>query len=170
MTNQKKPTALLSEEHKNVLQKLADLEKVISQLEKREEISTKLKELADFFKTDFWLHFTKEENALFPEIEKFLPRESGPLGVMLMEHEDLRKINTELQRAVDTYFRDADNDGTKAMIRRQGNLFIEILRGHIDKEDNILFMIADMHLDQHQMDKVLTLFQEIERSGAKIAN
>ncbi len=164
MTGQKKPTEILKEEHENVLQKLDSLEEVISHLDKKETISDKLKELASFFKTDFWIHFAKEEEALFPEIEKFIPRDGGPTGMMLIEHEDLRNTNTEIQQAIGVYLRDSDDLETKGMIQRYGTHFIELLRDHIDKENNILFMMADMHLDQRQMDNVIKLFDELERA------
>ena len=165
MTSGRKPTDILKEEHQNVLQKLDALEEVISHLDKKEEISAKLKELASFFKTDFWIHFAKEEEALFPEIEKFIPREGGPTGMMLIEHEDLRNTNAEFQPAVDVYLRDSDNSEAKGMIQGYGTHFIGVLRDHIDKENNILFMMADMHLDQTQIDKVIKLFHEIEKGG-----
>lgn len=167
MTGEKKPTDILREEHQGVLQKLDALEKVISHLDEKEVISAKLRELASFLKTDLWVHFTKEEEALFPEIEKFVPREGGPTGMMLIEHEDLRNTNAEFQPAVDVYLRDSDNLEAKGMIRGHGSHFIEVLRQHIDKENNILFMMADMHLDQTQIDKVVKLFHEIENAEEK---
>ncbi len=170
MTEPKKPTEILKEEHENVLKNLNSLEEVISHLDKKEEISPRLKELASFFKTDFWIHFTKEEEALFPEIEKFIPREGGPTGMMLIEHEEVRNTNTEIQAAIDVYLRDSDDLEARGMIQERGTHFIGILRDHIDKENNILFMMADMHLDQAQIDKVIKLFYDIERSGEKGGN
>ena len=167
MDGQKKPTEILKEEHQHVLQKLDALEEVIGHLDKKEAISPKLKELASFFKADFWVHFTKEEEALFPEIEKFIPRDGGPTGMMLIEHEDLRNTNTEIQQAIEVYFRDADDLEARGIIQEHGTNIIGLLRNHIDKEDNILFMMADMHLDQTQIDKVVELFYEIERSEGK---
>ncbi len=165
MTSGKKPTEILKEEHENVLKKLDALEETISHLDKKEEISAKLGELASFFKTDFWIHFAKEEEALFPEIERFIPREGGPTGMMLIEHEDLRNTNTEIQPAIDRYLRDSDNLEVQGMIQERGTHFIGVLRDHINKENNILFMMADMHLDQTQIDKVIKLFHEIDKSG-----
>ncbi len=165
MIGEKKPTEILREEHENVLQKLDALEGVIGHLDEKEKISAKLKELDSFFKTDFWIHFTKEEEALFPEIERFIPREGGPTGMMLIEHEDLRNTNTEIQRAIDVYLRDSDNLKAKGMIQEFGTHFIGVLRAHITKENDILFMMADMHLDQTQIDKVIKLFHEIEKGG-----
>ncbi len=170
MTGQKKPTEILREEHEQVLQKLEALEEVISHLDRKEAISAKLEDLASFFKTDFWVHFTKEEEALFPEIEKFIPRDGGPIGMMLIEHEDLRNTNKEFQRAVDEYLGDSDSAEIKRMIQEYGSHFIGVLRQHIDKEDNILFMMADMHLDQTQTDKVVKLFHKIESAEEKGGN
>ncbi|MAE10638.1 MAG: hypothetical protein CL876_01730 [Dehalococcoidales bacterium] len=162
MADDKKPTELLKDEHQGVLQKLAALQRVIGQLDNKDEISAELKELAEFFKTEFWIHFTKEEEALFPEIGTFIPRESGPTGMMLVEHEELRSTNTVIQQAVDAYLRNSGGSDVKGTIQENGNRFIEVLRQHIDKEDNILFMMADMHFDQAQIDKVARLFHEIE--------
>ena len=164
VTGQKKPTAMLREDHEKVLLKLSALERVMSGLDKKEAVSATLKELASFFKTDFWVHFAKEEEALFPEMEKFIPRDAGPIGVMLMEHEDLRNTNAQLQPAIEEYLRGSNDARAKGMIQRHGAYFIELLRNHIAKENDILFMMADMHLDQTQIDKVVKLFHEIEKA------
>ena len=75
MTNEKKPTAMLKEEHEKVLQKLDALKEVISHLDNKEEISATLKELASFFKTDFWVHFTKEEEIMELDLRPMPPFE-----------------------------------------------------------------------------------------------
>ena len=159
----KKPTQLLSDEHKAVLQKLTALEKVFGNLDKKEAVAAELQELTTFFKVEFWVHFTKEEEALFPEIETFMPRNAGPLGVMLMEHEDLRKTNDVIQKLPAEYLGGAGGDATRKTLREQGTHFIQVLRDHINKEDNILFMIANMHLSPQQMDKVAKRFIEIDK-------
>ncbi len=165
MPSHKTPTEMLKEDHQHVLQKLDALEDITHHLDKKGEVAAKLKDLAAFFKTEFWVHFTKEEEALFPEIEKVIPREGGPTGMMFIEHEDLRKTNSRLQPAIADYLRDSDNAEARGVIQRDGTHFVELLRNHIDKEDNILFMMADMHLDQAQIDKVAKLFASIERAG-----
>jgi nitroreductase/hemerythrin-like domain-containing protein len=166
MPETKIPTQLLKDEHQEVLQKLVAMEKVIGRLDKTDKTLTELKDLTAYFKTDFWVHFTKEEEALFPEIETFLPRNAGPLGVMLMEHEELRKTNDRIQKAAADYLGDSGDEATKRELREQGAHFIGVLRDHIGKEDNILFGIADMHFDQQQIDKVIRLFHQID-SGHK---
>ena len=93
----------------------------------------------------------KEEKALFPEIEKFVPREGGPTGMMIIEHEDLVK---SIQN-----FKKTKNFGEMGKI---GDHIISLLRQHIDKENNILFMIADMHLDDVQKETILEKFRSID--------
>ncbi|MDP2729588.1 MAG: hemerythrin domain-containing protein [Dehalococcoidales bacterium] len=159
----KKPTELLREEHQAVLEKLDALEDVLTNLEQEEKISAKLKVLASFFETDFWLHFDKEEKALFPEFDNFMPRGSGPLAVMIDEHEVLRETNAVMQEAMTRYL---NHDGSAEVIqaiRQNGHHFIEFLRNHIFKEDSILFQMAEMHLQPIQNEKVVKLFAEMDR-------
>jgi len=161
MFSVKKPTEMLSEEHREVLGKLDEIEQLIGRLDKRDEVVDPLKRLAAFFSSDFWVHFTKEEEALFPEMEKFIPRNAGPIGAMLAEHEDLRKTNRELQSELARYFAGTDTAETGAAIRHYGTDFVTVLRDHIDKEDNILFRIADMHLTNGQNAVISEKFEQI---------
>lgn len=164
MANEKKPTELLRDEHRGVLEKLDAMEGVINNLEQKEKISARLKELTSFFDIEFWVHFEKEEKALFPEFDSLMPPGSGPVAVMLAEHDVLRKTNAELQQAVAKYLDHADNAETKRTINQSGMHFIGFLRDHIFKEDNILFRMADMHFDPKQNEKVVKLFAGIEKS------
>jgi len=62
-----------------VLQRLDTLEDVVSRLHEKAVIAALLKDLTTFFNTGFWTHFAKAEEALFPELEKFILREAGPV-------------------------------------------------------------------------------------------
>ncbi|MEK7354726.1 MAG: hemerythrin domain-containing protein [Chloroflexota bacterium] len=163
MAETKKPTEMLKDEHKAVLQKLTALENDINRLDKREVISAELKELAAFFESEFWTHFDKEEKALFPEFDSFMPHGAGPIAVMLQEHVVLRETNDVMQGAIKRYLKGAEDAETKRIISQNGSHFVNFLRSHINKEDSILFMMADMHLDQKQNEKVARLFQEMDK-------
>lgn len=160
----KRPTDILKEEHEAVLEKLQSLEAAIDNLEQKERVSVKLKELSSFFNADFWVHFDKEEKGLFPEFDSFMPRGAGPLAVMINEHEVLRTTNEVMQKAIAAYL-DNHDDGqeTRQAITRNGMHFIEFLRSHIFKEDSVLFRMAEMHLEQTQNERVVKLFDEIEK-------
>jgi len=163
MIDTKKPTELLKEEHAAVLQKLTALERIFGSLEKRETISAELKQLAAFFKTEFWAHFDKEEQALFPEFDNFMPRGAGPLAVMLQEHEVLRDTNDVMQEAIARYLNGDEDVETKRTIGQNGSHFVDFLRSHINKEDGILFKMADMHLNPQQNEKIVRLFRDMDR-------
>jgi hemerythrin-like domain-containing protein len=109
---------------------------------------------------DFSINFTdvchhgKEENSLFPELEKKgMPRNSGPIAVMLMEHEITRKIATRMQASSKTYLK--SGDATQLIVDMQE--YINHVVQHIWKENNRLFEMAEMALrnDVVQVNKSL---------------
>ena len=96
----------------------------------------------------------KEEKALFPELEKFMPREGGPTGMMIIEHKDLVESIKNSKDAIKTKnFKKLDDNGSH---------IIELLRQHIDKENNILFMMAEMHLDSKQKEAISEKFKKFD--------
>ncbi len=72
--------------------------------------------------------------------------------MMIIEHKDL----TESIKS----FKQTDN---LENLKEIGNHIICLLREHIDKENNMLFMIADMHFNDKQKDIILNKFKEIDR-------
>jgi len=109
---------------------------------------------------DFSINFTnvchhgKEENSLFPELEKKgMSRSSGPIAVMLMEHEVTRKIATRMEDSSKTYLK--NGDASQLIIDMQE--YINHVVQHIWKENNRLFEMAEMALrnDAEQVNKSL---------------
>ena len=146
----KNPTDILRKEHEKVLQILGKLEEGI----KNKDITLMAKNIEVLGK-EFDKHsLNKEEKALFPEIEKFIPREGGPTGVMIMEHKDLIGLIKDFKEELK--IRNFDE------LKEDGNNIIAILRPHIDKENNILFMMADMHLDDKQKKIILDKFKKFD--------
>lgn len=157
-----KPTEILSNDHKKVLEKLNVMEQTIKDLESP-NVKNTLLDLEGFFKKEVELHFKKEEEALFPEIEKFIPREGGPVGVMLMEHEDLYRYKDNLFKGVDLLLKDENSKEALVLIKENGTSYINLLREHIFKEDNMLFMMADMHLEENQIKEIMKKFEELDK-------
>ncbi len=160
------PVEILKQEHQGVLEKLKTLEWAFNNLDHRDQITPKLRELASFFQVEFWVHFDKEEKALFPEFDNFMPRGVGPIAAMISEHEVLRDTNEEMQKAIAHYLDLNDSPDDRQAIKQYGIHFIEFLRSHINKEDAILFRMAEMHLTASQNEKVVKLFPEVERRAA----
>lgn len=143
----KSPIDILRKEHDTVLKILDSLEKNLE----AENINQAKKSMI-LLEKEFNKHsLNKEEKVLFPEIEKFMPRDGGPTGMMIIEHKDLTE-------SIEMFRNEKDINN----LIETGNHIINLLREHIDKENNMLFMIADMHLDNKQKEIILRKFREID--------
>jgi len=146
----KNPLEILRNEHNIVLKVLNNLE---TDLEARN--ISQAKKSIELLEKEFNRHsLNKEEKVLFPEIEKFMPRENGPTGMMIIEHKDLTESIKK--------FKQINNSKN---LNEIGSYIINLLREHIDKENNMLFMMADMHLDAKQKEIILKKFKEIDRKN-----
>jgi len=87
-------------------------------------------------------HHGKEEDLLFPELEKGgLPREQGPIAVMLHEHQQGRAFARHMAGSLDGAR--AGDHKARATLRNAAAGYVNLIRGHIMKEDNVLFQMAD---------------------------
>ena len=149
MTNEN-PTDILRKEHEKVLEILNKLEEGME----NKDIKSMAKNIAVLEK-EFGKHsLNKEEKALFPELENFIPRDGGPTGVMIMEHKELVELIKN--------FKEKLKNRNFEKLNEIGDNILSILRPHIDKENNILFMMADMHLDDKQKKTILDKFKKFD--------
>lgn len=87
-------------------------------------------------------HHGKEEDLLFPElIEHGMPGDAGPIAVMLSEHAQGRLFVRGMADAL-TDAASGEEEAEKTL-RANAENYIDLIRAHIGKEDNILFEIAD---------------------------
>lgn len=87
-------------------------------------------------------HHGKEEDLLFPElIEHGMPGDVGPIAVMLAEHVQGRGFVKAMKDSI-VAARSGDQQAD-GVLRDNGWSFINLIRAHIGKEDNILFEMAD---------------------------
>jgi len=87
-------------------------------------------------------HHGKEEDLLFPELEQAgLPRNQGPIAVMLHEHQQGRAFARHMADHLDAA-RDGDARA-RATLRNAAVGYVNLIRGHIQKEDHVLFEMAD---------------------------
>ena len=87
-------------------------------------------------------HHGKEEDLLFPELVKAgLPHDSGPIAVMLYEHEQGRVFVRSME-ASDEGARSGNVEANTAL-RDGAEGFIGLITAHIGKENDVLFNMAD---------------------------
>ena len=157
------PTEVLSREHRVIETKLDALEAEIRAAESGGPFRR------DFFDEalDFFRHFAdgchhaKEENLLFPLLrERGMPQNGGPIGVMLAEHDEGRAY----LKAVRDHL-DAAAGGSRAAqeeVFRNSSGYIQLLRNHIYKEDNVLFRMAQMILQPDDVAELTKQFSAVE--------
>jgi len=87
-------------------------------------------------------HHGQEEDLLFPELEaRGMPRHAGPLAVMLREHEMGRSYARAMAKALPGARQGGEED--RQILVNAASGYIQLIRGHINKEDNVLFNMAD---------------------------
>jgi hemerythrin-like domain-containing protein len=103
-------------------------------------------------------HHGKEEERLFPALEQCgIPRAMGPIGVMCDEHVEGRG---HVKRMRECLRRD-DRDG----MRRESVAYAALLRQHIRKEDEILFVMARHVLAPQDARRLSREFEEVDRAA-----
>ncbi|MDA8065297.1 MAG: hemerythrin domain-containing protein [Thermaerobacter sp.] len=127
----------LMNEHRTVLGRLNLLEEVEAGDDATWALET-VRGVAEFLEQDLELHLQKEEKLLFPALAQRIG-EDGPIRVMLAEHVEMREGTKELGRL------GGQPELTESDLAAVGD-FVELVRGHIDKEDHILFPIAQREL------------------------
>ena len=164
------PTQVLMEEHTLILQALDALEQKIAKLESGAPADRGYFEKAVEFLRTFAdkCHHGKEEHLLFKTmVDRGFPREAGPIAVMLHEHDVGRAFVRGMAEAAASA---AADPGAARRIIENGRGFIQLLRAHIDKENTILFPMADNVLgpeDQAYLEKAFERF-EAEETGAGV--
>ena len=159
-----KPTEELRQDHQAIKRMLSILEGASRKLEAGEAVDAEdLAEMIEFIRVFAdRCHHGKEEDLLFVAMEEAgVPREGGPIGVMLQEHDMGRGFVRGMDEAL-AAFRAGKATARSAFVRNARN-YVLLLTQHIDKEDNILYPIADMHLSPEQQDALREGFAQVER-------
>lgn len=108
-------------------------------------------------------HHMKEEKILFPiMIENIGGFVEGIIdGVMLVEHDEGRNYVKGMKKAIEAYKENPLQENRDALAY-QANGYIQILSEHTDKEEQVLYQIAQVHLDEKAKEKVDALCREVE--------
>ena len=136
-------TAMLRDEHVLILEVVDVLERTLDASDEDAQAFGVIGRCVSFFRlyADA-CHHGKEEDLLFPELEDHgLPKDDGPIAVMLHEHRLGRAFVSRMAESID----DARSGEEWAIreLRSAADGYIDLIRNHIDKEDNVLFNMAD---------------------------
>ena len=151
-----KCTNHLMQEHKVILRALNILEQMGLCVEKHETVSIEDVEVLLRFLRRFAddYHQTKEESALFPELRRSSSEQNAALRQMLFEHDQERSLVSALEEALYT------RKGPE--FTHFANAYVVLIRGHIKKEDTILFDIVERSLSGEQDQSVMAEFEKFQ--------
>jgi hemerythrin-like domain-containing protein len=156
-------TEVLRREHEAILKMLEVAEEAARRLDRGENVTPDtLAGLLEFFRLFAdRCHHGKEEDLLFPLLEKKgLPRAGGPIGVMLGEHEHGRAFVGQMAAAAEDY---AKSDSTaRRRWAEAARGYAELLRQHIHKENDVLFMVAENLLTGAEQAELARAFERVE--------
>jgi len=111
------------------------------------------------------IHHEKEEQLLFPLMaEKGFSMEQGPVAVMLIDHAEGRGYVKGVREGIELYKN--GQQGAISVIFRNMQGYIDLLRSHIDKENNILFRMADNVFSETDQQNLLKEFSRVEKGGS----
>ena len=154
----KKPTKILSDEHKNILKFIDILDKKCDDAEECKGIDKEFFKKAIEFIRNYAdkFHHAKEEDILFKELcSDEVELHCNPVEQMLHEHELGRGFVKGMEAAL--------NKDDKEKIIENARGYIQLLQEHIFKEDNILYPMADSALSEKVQKLILEKFEKREK-------
>ena len=156
-------TEILMSEHRVIERVITAVENGAARLENGQPIRPEFfLDAADFIKgfAD-GCHHHKEEGVLFKSMEAAgVPVEGGPIGMMLIEHEQGRAFTAGM-RAAAARLQSGDASAAAAVVQNARG-YAALLRQHIQKEDRVLFPMADRFLPLSAQDQVMDGFEHVE--------
>ncbi len=158
-----KPTEILSHEHRVIEQALDCLEKMANECRSAGTLDVQAARDAIAFFRNFAdrCHHGKEETHLFPAMEaKGMPRDGGPTGVMLFEHEQGRACVRGMEEAVEAVA--AGDLAAQGRFVDHATRYVDLLREHIHKEDHCLFAMANQLFADSDQQRLLDAFARVE--------
>lgn len=157
------PIGILIDEHKIILRNLEELRSIVEQAEAARDFGeigdqlSRLKAISHLL-INTESHHQREEEALFPRLEKHDVTETPQ--VMRLEHEELRAGKKRLAELV-VRTESMDYREFARELGKAGSYITDALRDHIFKEDNILYPTALQILRPEEWSKVAEEFDSI---------
>lgn len=113
-------------------------------------------------------HHAKEEDVLFVAlVENGMPAKNSPIEAMHMEHDQGRALVRALEAAARQAL--AGDEGKIPQIAANAKGYAKLLRAHIDKEDQILYPLAERLLPAHVRPAMLAAYADAEAACPQLA-
>ncbi len=153
----------LRKEHEGIKVALAVLERLADDADENKPLDIDdIEQTVDFLRTFAdKCHHGKEEDLLFPALEAVgIPRQGGPIGVMLDDHVQGRKHIATMAESLPGLR--ANDPAARSQFAAGARGYAGLLTAHIFKENNVLFPMAEQYLPADQHEALAKGFDEIE--------
>jgi len=128
----------MTADHRACDEKFAELENIVDQANFDDA-----KAMFEDFHTHMLKHFDMEEQVMFPRYENCEGGHCNPTPVMLMEHNQMRAIFTQMSDAINA------NDKEKFLGQSEALLFT--MQQHNMKEEQMMYNLADQSLNSEEI-------------------
>ncbi|MGQ9706324.1 MAG: DUF438 domain-containing protein [bacterium] len=157
------PIHILTEEHKLLLGMINNLKKQCEYITKRDSYDEVKDEMTEIEKIIHLLkdsenHYLREENVLFPYLEKH--GITQPPAIMWTEHDRIREIKKEIYKIIEECKSGSFQNFVKGLEKKVIELS-EILKSHFYKENNILFPTAMKVIIRDEWKEIREQFDEV---------
>ena len=156
-----KAIEILVEEHKNILKVVDALEKECNEIKSDGKIDEDfLRKVIDFIRNYAdKFHHAKEEEILFKEFCKTAKKgclHCNPVEQMLYEHDIGRNFVKGIEEGI--------KEKNKRKIVESSFGYVNLIREHIFKEDNILYPMSESAFDKRTKEEMLRKFNKIGKN------
>ena len=104
-------------------------------------------------------HFREEEQALFPVLGRHIDSASGPIAMLMEEHAIFRQLELQFEEAV-AALESGFRDGWEEKVCDAAASIARLLPAHIEKEESVLFPMAEDVLSADEWNHVRRLWRE----------
>lgn len=175
------PIKHLLAEHVEILAQFAELETAVAQLQASGEASLPqslpvFQQVGQMMATQLDRHRRKEDEVLFPAVEAVIGEE-GPTVVMRQEHREIHAQGVTFRETLhqlhelehpqieangEQLRQLANNGGSAASLIATSQEILELVKMHFEKEEQILFPMANQLLDSQTLVDIATKIRLID--------
>ena len=153
----------LFRQHRDAEAMLADLETAAGRVKAggaaHPDVLAELARLRHEIHGEVLSHFREEELALFVVLGRHIDAAGGPIAMLMEEHAQFRQLELEFEEALAAIELDF-HDGWPDRLCEAAEAIGRLLPPHIEKEDTVIFPMAESMLDESEWSQVERLWRE----------
>jgi hemerythrin-like domain-containing protein len=160
----------LFRQHRDAEAMLADLESAVGRVRGsgagHPDVMAELSRLRHEIHGEVLSHFREEELALFVVLGRHIDAAGGPIAMLMEEHAQFRQLELEFEEALAAMELDF-HDGWSDRLCDSAEAIGRLLPPHIEKEDTVLFPMAESMLDEAEWSQVERLWRDAVNAASE---